>query len=467
MSTLVEIVAELTRRKTEGGVFTRFFDESISRDIYPKHWAFFDAGATHRQRLFRAANRVGKTTAAGAELTYHLTGIYPAGWVGKRFGGCTSWWVCGKSNETVRQILQPLLLGEVGNFGTGLIPKDLLDFTSLTDAKKAATGVGTFRVKHVSGAFSQVEFKSYDQGRQAFEGTTRSIWCDEEPPLDVYGECLLRTMTGDNLLMLTFTPLRGASEVVMSFAREGSFEEGPIGLGKHVTSCTWDDVPHLTEDAKAELLASIPVFQRDARSKGIPSLGAGVIYPVLEDDYKMDPLPIPKHWKRIYGMDVGNKTAAIWLAINPDAEEIWAYAEYYKERAEPSIHTTGIKAKGDWIPGAIDPASRGRSQIDGQRLMEMYTELGLRVEKANNAVETGLYTVWELLSTGRLKVFSNCTYLLKEMRTYSRDEKGNVIKVNDHLCDSLRYAVMTRDLAVVEKPLNSQLSGLPTAPRRM
>lgn len=444
---LEDVLQELQRRLTQGGCYTRYFNDEDTRAQYPKHWAFFDAGRDHRQRLFRAANRVGKTTAMGCELVYHLTGKYPDGWQGKRFDGATTWWVCGKSSETVRQILQPLLLGPVGAFGTGLIPYDDLDFTSLSDAKKASVGVSTVRVKHSSGGLSSVEFKSYDQGRQAFEGTERSIWCDEEPPLDVYSECLLRTMTGDNILTCTFTPLKGASEVVMSFSKDGIFEEGTVALGKHVTSCTWDDIPHLSEEAKAEMLASIPPFQRDARSKGIPALGAGAIYPVPESEFVVEPFAVPSHWPRLYGMDVGGKTAAVWLAKNPDEGTWFAYAEYFKEREEPSIHTTGIKARGDWIPGAIDPAARGRSQIDGEQLMQMYLDLGLKVKPAVNAVEAGLYQVWEMLSTGQLKVFSTLTYLLREMRSYSRDEKGKVIKKNDHLCDSLRYGVMTRDIA--------------------
>lgn len=448
--------------KRYSGAYDRYFNDSDTRNSYKKHWQFFDAGNHYRQRLFRAANRVGKTTGAGCELVYHLTGVYPDEWKGKRFKSANSWWVCGKSSETIRQILQPLLLGGVGDFGSGLVPRDKLDFNSLSEIRKAATGVDAFRVWHVSGEFSQVEFKAYDQGRQAFEGTERSIWCDEEPPLDVYSECLLRTMTGDNILILTFTPMKGASDVVRSFAKEGNFEEGEVGVGKHVTSCTWDDVPHLDETAKAELLASIPQYQRDARSRGIPVLGAGAIWPVQEADFVIPPQVIPKHFRRCFGMDVGNKTAAIWLAIDDDSGTLWAYAEYYREREEPSIHSNGILSKGKWIPGAIDPASRGRSQIDGQQLMVMYQELGLDLTKAINAVESGLYTVWELLSTGRLKVFSSCTYLLQEMRSYQRDEKGRVIKLNDHCCDAFRYAVMTRDIGKVE-PVHENINlGMPT-----
>ena len=347
-------------------------------------------------------------------------------------------------------VLQDLLLGRVGEFGEGLIPYDCLDRDTMKEAQRMETPINSFRVKHITGAWSTVEFKTYEQGRASFQGTERSIWLDEECPEDIYGECLTRTLTGGNILVMTFTPLKGPTPLITNFLGDTSIADivdGPIDNHRHVTTCTWDDIPHMSEDDKAAAIASYAPHQRDARSKGIPALGSGVIYPVPLSEYVIPPREIPKHWKRCYGMDVGNKTAAVWLALDPDTKVTYAYADYYKERAEPVIHAAGIKAKGDWIPGAIDPASRGRSQIDGNQLMEMYKENGLKVVPANNAVETGLYEVWEALSTGKLKVFDSCRELLREIQIYMRDEKGNVVKKNDHVMDSFRYAYMTRDIA--------------------
>jgi hypothetical protein len=194
------------------------------------------------------------------------------------------------------------------------------------------------------------------------------------------------------------------------------------------------DVKHISAETIADLERRTPPFLRQARIDGIPSLGSGAIYPVAQSEYVVDDFAIPAHYPRLYGMDVGGKTAAVWLAQNPDTKQWFAYNEYYKEREEPSIHATAIKSRGDWIPGAIDPAARGRSQIDGKQLMQLFNDQGLSLSDALNAVEAGLYTVWELLSTDQLKVFKSCVRLLQEMRTYSRDEKGHVIKKNDHLC---------------------------------
>lgn len=392
-----------------------------------------------------------------------MTGLYPTWWVGHRFSGCSQWWVCGVRQSTIIQILQPLLLGAVGEFGTGLIPADCLDFESLKAAKKADTTVGTIRVKHLTGSWSQLEFKSYEQGRQAYEGTSRSIWFDEEPPEAVYAEGLTRTMTDNNISMMTFTPLQGASKVVLSYTKDGSFEDGEISPYKWVTTATWDDVPHLSEADKERLLADIPPYQRDARSKGVPSLGSGAIYPISEDLYLVEPFAIPDAWPRLYGLDVGGKTAAVWLAINPDTLQVYVYSSYYQERQEPSIHATAIKGRGDWIPGVIDPASRGRSQHDGQRLMDMYQDLGLTLSLAENAVETGLYTLWEALSIDRLKIFKGQEQLMREIRGYARDEQGRVIKANDHIMDAMRYAYMTKDRAKTHLTQNANVNrtGLP------
>ena len=68
------------------------------------------------------------------------------------------------------------------------------------------------------------------------------------------------------------------------------------------------------------------------------------------------------------------------------------------------MHAAAIKSRGDWVHGAIDSASRGRSQVDGEQLLQSYTDLGLHLSPADNAVESGIYDVWERRSTGRLKV---------------------------------------------------------------
>jgi phage terminase large subunit-like protein len=426
-------------------------DGPFARTYYPKHLEFFRAGATHRERLFLAANRIGKTITGCYEDTLHLTGLYDTlapWWEGRRFSGPIRAWVCGTTDEKVKETLQEELFGSVGAWGTGLIPGATIQTIDKASGPLKDL-IDTAYIAHATGGTSVLQFKSYKQGRTAFEGTFRHlIHGDEEMPADIKTECLLRTMdtqgAGAGMLMLTFTPLLGLSETVLDFLPEGQLPVGPQTGSKYVVSATWDDVPHLSADEKAELLRAIPPYQRDARTRGLPVLGAGVIYPVAEEDYLIDPCTIPKHWRRAYGLDVGwNWTAAPWGAYDAEADTWYFYHEYKRGEAEPSIHATALKAPGDWIPGVIDPNANGRSQVDGSQLLVKYRSLGLQLTAADNAVETGIYEQWERLSTGRLKIFRTLSAWRQEIRLYRRDERGRIVKVNDHLMDASRYLLMS------------------------
>lgn len=407
---------------------------------------YFSGGVIH--------HNTGKTEGVGGyELTCHLTGKYPSWWEGKRFDKAVMGWAAGNTNQTTRDILQAKLLGPINDMGTGLIPGD-----DIVDTKRRSGSVPdtieTAYVKHVSGGTSVLGFKSYEQGRKAFEGTEQDvILLDEEPPEDIYTECLIRTMTTKGLIMLTFTPLQGMSSVVLMFLPGGRMPDGETG--KFVVSATWDDAPHLTEEDKKELLASMMPYQRDARSKGIPSLGSGAIYPIDEDDLLIDPFDLPIHFPRVYGMDVGwNWTAALWGAIDRDNDMLYLYSEYKRGHAEPAVHKYAIDSRGEWIPGVIDPASSGAGQRDGISLMNEYSDLGLKLIPANNGVEAGTFAVWSRMSTGRIKVFNSLRGWLEEFRLYRRNEKGKIVKENDHLMDCMRYLCIS-GISVAEFPSTS------------
>lgn len=178
---------------------------------------FHDAGAVHRERLFIAANRIGKSMCGSAEMAYHLTGLYPDDWWGgKRFPGPVRAWCAGVTNESVRDVLQDKLVGPPtrrGEWGHGLLPKHCIGEVSM--ARGVADLIDTLSVLHVSGGYSQLQFKSYSEGRQKWQGTSIHVcYLDEEPPEDLYFEALTRGNDVDGITYCCFTPLLGMSSVV-------------------------------------------------------------------------------------------------------------------------------------------------------------------------------------------------------------------------------------------------------------
>jgi phage terminase large subunit-like protein len=382
-------------------------------------------------------HNTGKTEGVGGyELTLHLIGRYPPWWQGRKFTYPIKAWACGTTGQTVRDILQRKLLGPINEMGTGLIPGDYI-----IDTKRRAGSVPdtieTVYVKHSSGGVSTVAFKSYEQGRKAFEGDEQDVvMLDEEPPVDIYTECLTRTMTTQGMVMLMFTPLQGLSDTVLLFMPGGRV---PSDMGKRfIIQASWDDAPHLSKKDKEDIISSYSPHERDARTKGIPQLGAGKIYPIDESELLVDDFEIPEYWIQAYGFDVGWKaTAAVWGALNRESDVLFLHSCYKQGEEKPIIHAEAIKARGEWIPGISDPAALGRAQRDGKQLMIEYTDLGLKLVPAENPVEAGILKLYKRMTTGRFKVFQSMTPWLEEFRIYRRDEKGKVVKENDHLMDCL------------------------------
>ncbi len=189
---------------------------------YAKQREFHEAGAIHRERLLMAANQVGKTLAGGAEVAMHLTGHYPDWWRGRRFDKPTRGWVGSVTGEVTRDNAQRVLVGNPRDraaWGEGMIPGDNLGRVSLRSGiPDALDGV---LVKHATGGWSSLGFKTYEAGRTKWQGETLDfVWFDEEPPMDVYMEGLTRTNASGGVVFITFTPIFGMSEVVHMFMED-------------------------------------------------------------------------------------------------------------------------------------------------------------------------------------------------------------------------------------------------------
>ena len=458
---LAKLLLEKEKRVRYGKFYTLFPDVGeYRRELYPKHIQFMNRGSKHRQRAFVAANRTGKTITGAYELTCHLTGLYPSWWEGVKFEFPISAWAASIRNSDTKDIIQKELFGDPIDLGSGMVPKDCIGKKTMKAG--IADAIDTCYIKHHSNGvfdgYSHIGLKSYEQGRDGFQGTKKQvIWLDEEPKdYSIFTECLTRTMDDKNpgIIYCTFTPLFGLSETLLEFLPDGRFPPdgvNPLNPFRYVTQVDWEEVPHLNQEQKKELLASYKPHERDARSKGIPSLGAGAIYPYLEDTIAVEPFEIPMWWPKAYGLDIGwNRKAAIWAAVDPDTRLVYLYSEAYSGETHPAVFASGVKARGAWIPGVVDPAAR-QKRDDGLRIIDLYLQEGLNIDIADNSVEAGIYRVGQMLESGQLKIFSTLKNWFAEYRVYRRDEDGKIIKKNDHLLDATRYLILSGlDVACTE-----------------
>lgn len=415
---------------------------------YPQQLEFHQAGLNAKERLFLAANRFGKTYACCIEVCMHLTGLYPEWWEGYRHEEPVNVWAVSLSREATRDILQKkYYLGDSSAGKHGMIGRDLI-------IKKSYGGgvpdfVDTVHVKHSSGGISTLSFKSFDQGREKFQGTERHIiHIDEEPPYDVYQECLMRTLSTQanfhGMMILSMVPLKGVTEMVLYFTDNRLM--GIPSQGKFFMGGTWQDVTHMSKNEMDMLAASMRPHEREARTRGIPVLGSGMIYPVTESELICQPFDIPKHFARSYAIDFGwtAPTAVIFAAYDRDNDTLYLCDEYGDTEKSPQHHASIIWARGgDWMRGVYDPAGKISSINDGRDVVSLYIEAGLYLYPADNAKEEGIMKVLQRMQKGRLKIFSTMTQTLRELRMYARNLEGIPVKGNDHFMDCMRYLCMS------------------------
>lgn len=412
---------------------------------YAKQVDFHNVSSGYRERLFMAGNQLGKTWAGAFEIAMHATGRYPTWWEGRRFAHPVRIMCGSESGELTRKGVQRLLVGPPElreEWGTGAIPFDCLKGTSMKQGVPDA--ISSAIVKHVSGEDSVIQFLSYDQGRSKWQADTVDIvWFDEEPPLPIYTEGLTRTNATGGMVFVTFTPLLGMSEVVKRFIIEKP-------ASTTVTNMTINDAEHYTTEQREAIIASYPEHEREARSKGIPILGSGRVFPIAESVIKTSPIPIPPHWPRIVGLDFGieHPTAAVWLAWDRDTDTVYVTDVYRVKDQSIVIHAASIKARGEWIPVAWPHDGLQRDKGSGEQLATQYKHQGLNMLKeratfddGSNGVEAGISDMLERMQTQRLKVFSHLEDWFEEFRLYHRKD-GMVVKLTDDVLSATRYGIM-------------------------
>lgn len=219
-------------------------------------------------------------------------------------------------------------------------------------------------------------------------------------------------------------------------------------MSRYVVNLTWDDAPHLAQAEKDELWQSIPPYQRQARTKGIPFLGSGVIYPFAEERLKVDPFVLPREWPRCFGLDSdagAGFTAIVWLAWDRENSTVYLTHAYKSDSRSKADHVEALKAKGTsrnplWIPGVGDAKGLVVTEQDSAQVMELYRKAGVPIHFPDKSVEAGIQDVYDQMNVGKFKVFASCTEWFTEFRQYHRKD-GKIVKVNDHLMDATRYGL--------------------------
>lgn len=418
-----------------------------------KQLEFHSTGICAKERLFMAANRCGKSMGVSIEGCMHLTGNYPDWWNGYRYERPINTWAGGVADKELKQLKQ-YYIGDMTK--SGFIHPSLI--------LKKNENEHSYYIQHSSGGVSTLRFKTYKQGEGAWQAEKVDlIHLDEEPPAKIYSEAVTRTATvaeGDHgMIMLSMTPLMGMTTLMLKFMQlvvcdeNGEEKEtrnvapAEVHNSRVFIHATHADADHIPEEEKQRLYNSYSPHEREARTKGIPSLGSGLIYPVPEQQIVVAPFEIPDYWPRCFGMDFGwHNTAAVFIAHDQDNDVAYIYGEYLAGHLTPQHHAFElIKQGADWMPGGYDHAGEGATQDDGGNVVDLYQQAGIRnwTPADKRSVNKGVYTVLQRMETGKLKIFSTLGKLMTELRMYSRDENGKVKKGNDHLMDAMRYGIVT------------------------
>ena len=238
----------------------------------------------------------------------------------------------------------------------------------------------------------------------------------------------------------------------------------PRTFSKSITQMTIDDAGHISTERKAEIIAQYEEHEVDARVRGIPIMGEGLVFPISQAKIEVDDFQIPSHWGLIGGIDFGwtHPTAAVKLAIDPDTNMHYICAVYSRKEATPVEHAVSLIPWGGF-PWAWPMDGLQKDKSGGKTLRAAYGETRMRMlgvhatfPDGGNSVEAGNMQILQMMKTGRWKVFKSCVPYFDEMRMYHRKD-GTIVKEYDDIMDAARYAYMMGRF--VDAPMNYELGG--------
>lgn len=401
-----------------------------------------------RNRWVFGGNRSGKTECGAVEAIWLARGIHP--WRKNRknvFG-----WVVSLSQQVQRDVAQSKILHY-------LPPEWIVDITMLSGRKDSPSGgvIDQIKIKNVFGGISTIGFKSCDQGREKFQGSSLDfVWFDEEPPKDIYEECLMRVMDRRGDIFGTMTPLKG-----MTFIYNEIYLNRKNNPEVWCQFMSWEDNPFLSKQEIKLLEGALDGPSLDSRRYGKFSSGEGLVYPEFDPAvHVIPPFPIPPEWQDTISIDPGlnNPLSAHWYAVDWDGN-IYVVAEHFAAGRDVDFHARSIKhicglmgwksdSKGRYC-ALIDSAANQRTLASSKSVAELFCDNGILVNtNVNKDVFSGICRVKEYLKRGNgradIYIFDTCRNMIEEFLTYSWGSGDSPKKVDDHCMDELRYYIMSR-----------------------
>jgi phage terminase large subunit-like protein len=442
---------ELRRR---GLQYRETHKREFAPDWYPWQREFHAATARANQTMLLASNRSGKTLTGSYATACDVTGRYPPGWQGAVIDYPVNAWALGVDGKQTRDVMQKELLGIKGLDGIwrgGWIHNDeILD----TENSNLPGAIDRAVIRHSSGGESILTFRSYTQsstGQATLPMAGQSVdvlQVDEQPPDQIVGQLLTRTMTGrrgmGGLVRFTLTPELGMTEMLDKFMNHTAAHRVLVG------PVAWSECPHLSPEIQKELLDSYPAHERDMRSKGIPMFGTGKIFTFDEELCQMQPVDLMLYpwWKCLRSIDIGidHPTAIAWLAYDPESDVTHVVRTHRASDTLAAVHASIANSMWRHAPMVVPKDIDNREPGSGKQVSEYYREAGVNPiipfqnPDGSNFVEPGIFAMQEAFATGRLKVWrGQASHFLEEARSYHRDERGKIVKLRDDAISAVRY----------------------------
>ena len=415
----------------------------------------------HRNRWVFGGNRSGKTECGAVETVWLARGIHPFKPNKKDVCG----WVVSLSTQVQRDVAQAKIFSYLN--------KDWIQDIKMSTGRKDSPEFGvvdTIIIKNIFGGLSKIGFKTCDQGREKFQGTSLDfVWFDEEPPLDIYLECRMRVLDKCGEIFGTMTPLKGLSWVY-NYIYLNEFNDEDIWY----IQMEWADNPYLNYEEIEKYTKTFSESELNSRRYGLFENFGGIVYNEFDPNvHIIEPFEIPKEWQDNLSIDPGlhNPLSCHWYAVDYD-ENIYVVAEHYEANKDVAYHSKKIKeiskrlnwktTKNGYIQALIDSAATQKTLASEKNVVDLFYDNGIVVNtKVCKDLYSGINRVKSYLRNGESKpklfIFKNCVNLIREIKGYFWGNDDVPIKKDDHALDELRYYIMSRPAPPVLKQEKSEI----------